>query len=66
MLAATLSLAAEPNPPNWPDSVHVFGPGDDEICNSIAASIFATNGGHNPENNGQFASTRHGALCDPH
>ena len=42
-------LAAEPNPPSWPDSVQVFSPSDDsgKIAGAIAAA-FAINGGHSP------------------
>ena len=53
----------EPNPPKWPDSVHVFSPGDDGECASVAAKIFETNGGM--DSNGQFVSSRHALLFKP-
>jgi len=64
-LATLVPHAAEPNPPKWPDSVKVFSPGDDSLCASTAASIFATNGGHTPENHGQFVSGRYAMLFKP-
>ena len=59
------SSGSEPNPPVWPASVHVFSPGDDAACASVAASIFSTNGGKVPTNNGQFVSSRHALLFKP-
>lgn len=64
-LATLAPRAAEPNPPKWPDNVKVFSPGDDSLCASTAASIFATNGGHTPENHGQFVSGRYAMLFKP-
>ena len=60
-----VSSGSEPNPPVWPASVHVFSPGDDAACASVAASIFSTNGGKIPKNNGQFVSSRHALLFKP-
>lgn len=59
------TVGSEPNPPQWPDSVHVFGPGDDALCASVAADIFKTNGGMTPEDNGQFVSGRYALLFKP-
>ena len=56
---------SEPNPPVWPASVDVFSPGDDATCASVAASIFKTNGGKSPPNNGQFVASRHALLFKP-
>ena len=56
-------IGSEPNPPKWPDSVHVFSPGDDGECASVAAKIFETNGGK--DSNGQFVSSRHALLFKP-
>jgi hypothetical protein len=59
-------LAAEPNPPSWPDSVQVFSPSDDsgKIAGAIAAA-FAINGGHSPSNHGQFSDKRFAFLFKP-
>eukprot|EP00040_Diaphanoeca_grandis_P035070 m.219537 g.219537 ORF g.219537 m.219537 type:complete len:602 (-) comp33295_c0_seq1:367-2172(-) len=55
---------AEPNPPQWPDSVSVFHPGDPTIVSKVAAA-FAENGGHDPTNHGQFSSARFAFLFQP-
>ena len=48
---------AEPNPPIWPKSVYIFDQNDTNI-QDIVASAYATNGGHEPANHGQFSSKR--------
>ena len=67
VLLSAASSGSEPNPPKWPPaSVHVFSPGDDGECATVAASIFKTNGGTDPvSNNGQFVSSRHALLFKP-
>ena len=66
VLLSAASSGSEPNPPKWPASVHVFSPGDDGECATVAASIFKTNGGTDPvSNNGQFVSSRHALLFKP-
>jgi len=57
-------LSTEPNPPTWPESVVVFGPGDTGIESTIAAA-YAVNGGHEPTNHGQFSSARYAFLFKP-
>lgn len=58
--------AAQPNPPQWPASVHVFSPstapGDIEAAVNAA---FSENGGHAPANHGQFSSSRYAFLFEP-
>mmetsp|Transcript_52482 Transcript_52482/g.162546 ORF Transcript_52482/g.162546 Transcript_52482/m.162546 type:complete len:654 (-) Transcript_52482:171-2132(-) len=55
----------QPNPPNWPDSVQVFGPGqDDEVADAVGKA-FAVNGGHSPVNHGQFSNERFAFLFKP-
>ena len=44
-LAVRGALAAQPNPPAWPDSVAVFAPGDPSIATKVQAAV-AQNGGH--------------------
>lgn len=59
-----MHVPAEPNPPVWPASVAVFGPGDAGIEGTIATA-YANNGGHTPANHGQFVSTRYAFLFKP-
>jgi len=56
--------ATEPNPPNWPSSVRVFDPSDNDIESTVNAA-FKVNGGHNPANNGQFSKERYAFLFKP-
>ena len=63
LLLLGAASSSEPNPPKWPASVHLFSPGDDGECATVAASIFKTNGGV-PEI-GQFVSSRHALLFKP-
>eukprot|EP00035_Acanthoeca_spectabilis_P037120 m.43599 g.43599 ORF g.43599 m.43599 type:complete len:593 (+) comp8450_c0_seq1:23-1801(+) len=62
--AAVLPLGSQPNPPNWPESVAVFSPTDTNIQTKINEA-FATNGGHDPPNHGQFSSERYAFLFKP-
>ena len=64
--AFSAPAGSEPNPPKWPDSVAVFGPGDPsaDIQSKIAAA-YASNGGHEPANHGQFSTKRFAFLFKP-
>jgi len=68
VLAALQACAAgqQPNPPQWPDSVRVFGPETPsaEIV-SYANWAFNQNGGADPVNHGQFSSGRFAMLFRP-
>ena len=66
--SASLSFSAaapEPNPPNWPASVTVCSADDAAACASSVDAAFATNGGHDPPNHGQFSSSRYAFLFKP-
>ena len=54
----------EPNPPVWPGTVRVFSPGDTDI-EAVVNAAYATNGGHQPPNHGQFSSARYAFLFKP-
>ena len=54
----------EQNPPSWPASVTVFGPDDAGIADVVNAA-FATNGGHEPANHGEFSTARYAFLFKP-
>jgi hypothetical protein len=57
---------AQHNPPSWPDSVQVFGP--ETSLADIQAKVeaaFAINGGHIPEDKGQFSEHRFAFLFKP-
>jgi hypothetical protein len=56
--------AVEPNPPNWPASVSVFGPSDTDI-DAVVAAAYNENGGHDPTNHGQFSDKRFAFLFKP-
>lgn len=60
------AVIAQQNPPSWPDSVQVFGP--ETSIGDIEAKVeaaFATNGGHVPEDHGQFSEHRYAFLFKP-
>lgn len=60
------SVAQEPNPPTWPSTVSIFGP-EDAIAD-IQAKVnqaFSQNGGHVPDDHGQFSSQRFAFLFKP-
>ena len=61
---AGVALGSEPNPPVWPSSVHVFHPADTDVA-AIVEAAFATNGGHDPPNHGQFSDARYAFLFMP-
>ncbi|CAK0810061.1 unnamed protein product [Prorocentrum cordatum] len=65
---ATLRARAEPqpNPPAWPKGVYVWGPDTpaDEIT-QVANEAFTTNGGHEPEDHGQFSPLRFAFMFKP-
>lgn len=63
-LSFSTPTLSEPNPPKWPDSVAVFAPGDADISEKVAAA-YASNGGHDPANHGQFSSKRFAFLFKP-
>ena len=52
------------NPPQFPSSVLVFDPSDGDIQSKID-SVYATNGGYDPVNNGQFVDNRYALLFKP-
>eukprot|EP00756_Hemistasia_phaeocysticola_P042940 Hpha_TRINITY_DN16998_c0_g1::TRINITY_DN16998_c0_g1_i1::g.56244::m.56244 len=56
--------AAEPNPPKFPSSVSVFSPGDTTMQDVVNAA-YASNGGHEPSNHGQFSDKRFAFLFKP-
>ena len=64
LVTLAINAIAEPNPPTWPASVAVFGPGDAGMQDTINAA-FATNGGHSPGNHGQFSDKRFAFLFKP-
>jgi len=56
----------QPNPPSWPSTVKVFGPETNtgEI-EGVVNAAFATNGGHDPPDNGHWSDERHAFLFKP-
>jgi len=60
------SVGGQPNPPVWPTSVQVFGPEDpvSKIQSAVDAA-FATNGGHEPPDNGHWSDLRFAFLFKP-
>jgi hypothetical protein len=64
MLPLLSLVITEPNPPAWPASVAVFGPGDAGVQEKLNAA-FANNGGHSPSNHGQFSDKRYAFLFKP-
>ncbi|CAK0861942.1 unnamed protein product, partial [Prorocentrum cordatum] len=64
LLAA--AAAAEPNPPEWPESVRVWGPGDDAgQIESVVNEAFRLNGGHDTIDHGQFSPERYAFMFKP-
>eukprot|EP00729_Bicosta_minor_P000064 gene64-18190_t len=65
---ATLAFGSvaedQPNPPQWPETVRVFSPGDTDIEDVVNAA-YAINGGHTPADHGQFSSARYAFLFKP-
>eukprot|EP01060_Flectonema_neradi_P020126 TRINITY_DN2765_c2_g1_i1.p1 TRINITY_DN2765_c2_g1~~TRINITY_DN2765_c2_g1_i1.p1 ORF type:complete len:602 (+),score=151.16 TRINITY_DN2765_c2_g1_i1:66-1808(+) len=64
LLAAAVS-GTEPNPPNWPGSVHIFRPGNDAQTQQVVNGVFQSNGGQNPPFHGQFVKERYAFLFMP-
>eukprot|EP00600_Ochromonadales_sp_CCMP1393_P000501 CAMPEP_0174980406 /NCGR_PEP_ID=MMETSP0004_2-20121128/15335_1 /TAXON_ID=420556 /ORGANISM="Ochromonas sp., Strain CCMP1393" /LENGTH=656 /DNA_ID=CAMNT_0016232073 /DNA_START=242 /DNA_END=2212 /DNA_ORIENTATION=+ len=64
----TFGESAEPNPPNWPDSVSIFTPemSSSEI-ESVVNAAYAVNGGdpRSTCDNGQFSSERFAFMFTP-
>lgn len=60
------AAAPQPNPPQWPKGVYVWGPEtpDDEITSTVN-DAFTTNGGHVPEDHGQFSALRFAFMFKP-
>jgi len=56
---------SQPNPPRWPDSVHVFGPGQEAEIEAAVNKAFVKNGGHWPIDHGQFSDLRFAFLFKP-
>ena len=66
LLPVAAPTAAEPNPPLWGASVHVFSPRDrPEAIAAAVRAAFAQNGGTVPQNHGEFARARHAFLFKP-
>jgi len=64
-LLVTVSLCStEPNPPAWPNNVIIVEPGDSQAQEKIDR-IYSENGGHQPDNNGQWSSDRYAILFKP-
>eukprot|EP00667_Euglena_gracilis_P004473 EG_transcript_4493 len=62
--AAVAPVQPQPNPPQWPPGVTVFGPGDPTIEQTVNAA-YRRNGGHDPPCNGQFSDERYAFLFKP-
>jgi hypothetical protein len=58
-------LGEEPNPPTWPDSVKIIDPADPGDGQAAINSVYAQNGGHSPDDNGQFVDTRYALFFKP-
>jgi hypothetical protein len=57
---------AEPNPPIWPDSVTVFGPGDSTTdIKKVVDAAYAKNGGQTPPDHGQWSEKRYAFFFKP-
>ena len=56
---------SEPNPPTWPDSVTICDPSDAVSCQTAIDTIYKQNGGHDPENNGQWSEGRYAIFFKP-
>jgi len=60
-----VSLASlEPNPPVWPNNVHVISPAD-KNAQAIVDAVYAKNGGHNPDMHGEWSDARFAILFQP-
>lgn len=65
-VSTLLTAFAQHNPPLWPATVQVFGPETrvSDIKEKVQAA-FANNGGHTPEDHGQFSEHRYAFLFKP-
>lgn len=60
-----MALASEPNPPIWDlEKVKIISPGQSD-AQSILDKIHKTQGGNDPECNGQFTDLRYAVLFEP-
>ena len=66
LAASTAFIAAhrakappEPNPPPWPENVHVFGPGDVHAANETISAVYAVQRG------ALFGDGRHALMFRP-
>jgi hypothetical protein len=57
------SALSEANPPVWPSSVKVYGPGDDSTAQADVNAAYAINGGQ--PDHGQFSTSRFAFLFKP-
>merc|ERR1719410_2536533 len=61
-------VGTEPNPPNWPSNVYVFGPGDQNKARSVIQQMTANNGGNYPQWDsvkGEWSEKRYALLFKP-
>lgn len=63
-LLVAAAVAAEPNPPTWGNNVYVIQAGDTSAQTLIDAAL-ATNGGHDPADNGQWSEERYAFMFMP-
>ena len=64
LIFLSLTHCQQPNPPTWPSSVKLIDPTDSSAQSTID-SIFKTQGGPSPANNGQFSDLRFALLFKP-
>lgn len=58
-------LAVEPNPPQWPDSVKIIDPANPTAGQAAVDAVYAENGGHSPDDNGQWSDGRYALFFLP-
>jgi len=64
-IAVSVNLfSLETNPPNWPSNVIIIKSDDPHAQEKIDA-VYAQNGGHNPDNHGQWSTDRYAILFEP-
>ena len=56
---------SEPNPPNWPDSVKICDPSDAASCQAAINEVYSENGGHDPDDHGQWSTGRYALFFKP-
>lgn len=64
-LLVLLTTAAEPNPPLWPDTVKIIDPADPTSGQAAIDAVYAQNGGHEPDCNGQWSDGRFALFFKP-